>query len=119
MPVFTQAGAGLRRPRRGGRERGVRVLPALPDLGPAAGRRLGRPGAESWDAAQDQWGAIQMQNRFIKLNSRRMTALDMQAWTAARMIGEAASRVNSGDPKAVLDFLKARIFPSRHSRASG
>ena len=29
----------------------------------------------SWDAAQDQWGAIQMQNRFIKLNSRRMTAL--------------------------------------------
>ena len=29
----------------------------------------------SWDAAQDQWGAIQMQNRFMKLNSRRMTAL--------------------------------------------
>ena len=43
----------------------------------------------SWDAAHDQWGAIQMQNRFFKLNSRRMTALDMQAWTAARMIGEA------------------------------
>ena len=43
----------------------------------------------SWDAAQDQWGAIQMQNRFMKLNSRRMTALDMQACTAARIIGEA------------------------------
>jgi ABC transporter substrate binding protein (PQQ-dependent alcohol dehydrogenase system) len=41
----------------------------------------------SWDGAHDQWGAIQMQNRFFKLNSRRMTALDMQAWTAARMIG--------------------------------
>jgi ABC transporter substrate binding protein (PQQ-dependent alcohol dehydrogenase system) len=64
----------------------------------------------SWDAAQDQWGAIQMQNRFIKLNSRRMTALDMQAWTAARMIGEAASRVNSGDPKAIFDFLKGADF---------
>src|SRR5437879_3447353 len=49
----------------------------------------------SWDAAQDQWGAIQMQNRFIKLNSRRMTARDMQAWTAARMVGEATSRTNS------------------------
>src|SRR3569833_3047447 len=46
----------------------------------------------SWHAAQDQWGAIQLQNRFLKLNSRLMTALDMQAWTAARMIGEAASR---------------------------
>ena len=65
---------------------------------------------KSWDAAQDQWGAVQMQNRFLKLNSRRMTALDMQAWTAARMIGEAVSRVNSGDRKTVLDFLKSAGF---------
>jgi ABC transporter substrate binding protein (PQQ-dependent alcohol dehydrogenase system) len=64
----------------------------------------------SWDAAQDQWGAIQMQNRFMKLNSRRMTALDMQAWTAARMIGEATSRTNSGDPKTVFDFIKGPDF---------
>jgi ABC transporter substrate binding protein (PQQ-dependent alcohol dehydrogenase system) len=65
---------------------------------------------KSWDAAHDQWGAVQMQNRFLKLNSRRMTALDMQAWTAARMIGEATSRVNSGERKAVLDFLKGPDF---------
>jgi ABC transporter substrate binding protein (PQQ-dependent alcohol dehydrogenase system) len=65
---------------------------------------------KSWDAAQDQWGAVQMQNRFLKLNSRRMTALDMQAWIAARMIGEAASRVNSGDTKRLLDFLKGPDF---------
>jgi len=64
----------------------------------------------SWDASQDQWGAIQMQNRFLKLNSRRMTATDMQAWTAARMIGEATSRTNSGDPKTVFDFLKGPDF---------
>jgi ABC transporter substrate binding protein (PQQ-dependent alcohol dehydrogenase system) len=65
---------------------------------------------KSWDAAQDQWGAVQMQNRFLKLNSRRMSALDMQAWTAARMIGEAASRVNSGDRNTVLDFMKGPDF---------
>ena len=76
-----------------------------------------RPGAgsagllpTSWDAAHDQWGAIQIQNRFVKLNSRRMTALDMQAWTATRMIGEAASRTNSGDPKKLLAFLKGPDF---------
>ena len=51
-----------------------------------------------------------MQNRFIKLNSRRMTALDMQAWTAVRMIGEAASRTNSGDLKKVTDFIKGPDF---------
>jgi ABC transporter substrate binding protein (PQQ-dependent alcohol dehydrogenase system) len=64
----------------------------------------------SWDASLDQWGAIQMQNRFVKLNSRRMTALDMQAWTAVRMIGEATSRSSSGEPKAVFDFLKRPDF---------
>jgi ABC transporter substrate binding protein (PQQ-dependent alcohol dehydrogenase system) len=64
----------------------------------------------SWDPAQDQWGAIQMQNRFVKLNSRRMTALDMQAWTAVRMIGEAASRTNSGDPQSLFGFLKGSDF---------
>ncbi|HVI61965.1 MAG TPA: ABC transporter substrate-binding protein [Bradyrhizobium sp.] len=64
----------------------------------------------SWDAAQDQWGATQMQNRFMKLNARRMTAKDMQAWTAARVIGEATSRTNSGDAKTVLDFIKGKDF---------
>ena len=64
----------------------------------------------SWDAAQDQWGSVQMQNRFFKLNSRHMTALDMQAWTAARMIGEAAARANSHDTKTLFDFLKGPDF---------
>ncbi len=64
----------------------------------------------SWDAAHDQWGAIQLQNRFLKLNSRHMTALDMQAWTAARMVGEAAARTNSGDPKAITAYLKSPDF---------
>lgn len=64
----------------------------------------------SWDAAHDQWGAIQLQNRFVKLNSRHMTALDMQAWTAARMVGEAASRTNSNDPKRLVDFIKGPDF---------
>jgi substrate-binding family protein len=42
--------------------------------------------------------------------SRRMTARDMQAWTAVRMIGESASRTGSTDPKAMLDFLKRPDF---------
>jgi ABC transporter substrate binding protein (PQQ-dependent alcohol dehydrogenase system) len=39
-----------------------------------------------------------------------MTARDMQAWTAARMIGEATSRTNSGNPQSVFDFLKGQDF---------
>ena len=66
--------------------------------------------ATSWDAAHDQWGAVQIQNRFVKLNSRHMTALDMQAWTAARMVGEAVSRTNSADAKTVFAFIKGKDF---------
>jgi len=60
----------------------------------------------SWDASNSLWGGIQMQDRFIAQFKRLMTALDMQDWTAVRMIGEAASRQNSADPKTILDFLK-------------
>lgn len=60
----------------------------------------------SWDASNSLWGGIQMQDRFIAQFKRLMTALDMQAWTAVRMIGEAASRQNSADPNKILDFLK-------------
>jgi ABC transporter substrate binding protein (PQQ-dependent alcohol dehydrogenase system) len=66
--------------------------------------------ATSWDAAQDQWGATQLQNRFVKMNARHMSALDMQAWTAARMLGEAASRTNSSDAKRLLGFIKGPEF---------
>ncbi|MGA7611936.1 MAG: ABC transporter substrate-binding protein, partial [Xanthobacteraceae bacterium] len=64
----------------------------------------------SWDASNDQWGATQMQDRFSKQFGRRMTALDMQAWTAARMIGESAARTGVGDPKATLNFIKGPDF---------
>jgi ABC transporter substrate binding protein (PQQ-dependent alcohol dehydrogenase system) len=49
----------------------------------------------SWDGSHDQWGAVQLQDRFMKQFSRRMTARDMQAWTAVRMIGESASRTRT------------------------
>jgi ABC transporter substrate binding protein (PQQ-dependent alcohol dehydrogenase system) len=78
------------------------------DPRPVAGSAGLKP--TSWDAAHDQWGAIQLQNRFLKLNSRRMTARDMQAWTAVRMIGEAASRTNSGDATTLLAYLKSPQF---------
>ncbi len=64
----------------------------------------------SWDASHNQWGAIQLQNRFVALFHRRMTARDMQAWMAARMIGEAATHQHAGDAKQALDFFKSPAF---------
>jgi ABC transporter substrate binding protein (PQQ-dependent alcohol dehydrogenase system) len=64
----------------------------------------------SWSPAHDQWGAIQLQDRFIREAHRSMTENDMNAWTAVRMIGEAATRTNSTDPKAMTDFIKSPQF---------
>jgi ABC transporter substrate binding protein (PQQ-dependent alcohol dehydrogenase system) len=64
----------------------------------------------SWDPSHEQWGAAQLQNRFFKLTSRGMNARDNQAWVAMRMIGEAASRTKSNDPKALKAFLTGPDF---------
>jgi ABC transporter substrate binding protein (PQQ-dependent alcohol dehydrogenase system) len=64
----------------------------------------------SWDAAFDQWGAVQLQNRFTKAFQRAMTAHDMQVWTAVRMVGEAAARTNSADPAKMLAYIKGPDF---------
>jgi ABC transporter substrate binding protein (PQQ-dependent alcohol dehydrogenase system) len=64
----------------------------------------------TWDAAFDQWGAVQLQNRFTKTFQRFMTAHDMQVWTAVRMIGEAASRTGSGEPGKILAYMKSPEF---------
>jgi ABC transporter substrate binding protein (PQQ-dependent alcohol dehydrogenase system) len=65
---------------------------------------------KSWDGAFDQWGAEQLQNRFMQSFSRRMTPLDAQAWEAVRMVGEAAARTGSGDPQAMLAYIKGPDF---------
>jgi len=66
--------------------------------------------ATSWDGSHEQWGAAQLQDRFMKKFSRRMTARDMQAWTAVRMIGESVARTRSTDPTTLLNFMRGPDF---------
>jgi ABC transporter substrate binding protein (PQQ-dependent alcohol dehydrogenase system) len=64
----------------------------------------------TWDPAFDQWGAIQLQSRFGRTFHRFMSPLDMQAWSAARMVGEAATRANTADPAKLLAYMKSPDF---------
>jgi ABC transporter substrate binding protein (PQQ-dependent alcohol dehydrogenase system) len=78
------------------------------DARPVVGSAGLRP--VSWDPASESWGGTQLQDRFIRLAHRRMTELDMQAWTACRMIGEAATRTNSVDPQKIMQDMKRPDF---------
>ncbi|HEX5327725.1 MAG TPA: ABC transporter substrate-binding protein [Acetobacteraceae bacterium] len=64
----------------------------------------------SWDPSSESWGGTQMQDRFVRRFHRSMTQLDMQAWTAARMIGEASSRASSADAGKIMATMRAPNF---------
>ncbi len=64
----------------------------------------------TWDASSESWGGAQVQDRFIRLFHRQMTPLDMQAWTACRMIGEAASRTHSAEPAQIMAYMRGPTF---------
>jgi ABC transporter substrate binding protein (PQQ-dependent alcohol dehydrogenase system) len=78
------------------------------DARPVAGSAGLVPG--TWNAAFDQWGAVQLQNRFMKTFQRSMTSQDVQAWTAVRMVGEAGVRSSSADSGKMLAFIKGPEF---------
>jgi ABC transporter substrate binding protein (PQQ-dependent alcohol dehydrogenase system) len=75
---------------------------------PVAGTAGLSPSA--WHPASEQWGGTQIQNRFAKANGRRMLSKDMSAWTAVRIIGEAATRTPGADPAKIDAFIRADEF---------
>ena len=66
--------------------------------------------AKAWDAAAEDWGATQLQNRFLKLAKRPMTSIDYAAWLGVRAVGEAATRAKSADTEALRRALGAPDF---------
>lgn len=64
----------------------------------------------AWHPASEQWGGTQIQNRFAKANGRRMLSKDMAAWTAIRILGEAATRTPGADPIKIEAFIRADDF---------
>lgn len=64
----------------------------------------------AWSRAHEQWGAAQLQSRFLKQSGRRMTSRDWGAWAAVRTVGEAAARTKSADPKLLAAYIRGPDF---------
>jgi ABC transporter substrate binding protein (PQQ-dependent alcohol dehydrogenase system) len=64
----------------------------------------------AWARPHQQWGATQLQDRFLRQAKRWMTDRDYAAWMAARAIGEAASRTRSADPAVISAFIHSDRF---------
>jgi ABC transporter substrate binding protein (PQQ-dependent alcohol dehydrogenase system) len=63
-----------------------------------------------WARPFEQWGATQLQNRFLRQAQRWMTERDHSAWMAVRAIGEAAMRSKSTEPEALVSYMKSDRF---------
>ena len=75
---------------------------------PVAGSE-GLEGA-GWAPVVEQWGAVQLQNRFRAAASRRMTSRDYAAWAAIRAIGEAVTRTGTADAATLRAYMLSDAF---------
>ncbi len=66
--------------------------------------------ATAWHRTHEQWGAVQLQNRFKEQAGRWMEEEDYGAYLAVRAIGEASVRAKSGDVKAIKDYILSDAF---------
>lgn len=66
--------------------------------------------ATAWARPFEQWGATQLQNRFLRQAGRWMTARDYAAWMAVRAVGEAAQRAQSVDPTVLATYIRSDKF---------
>ncbi len=64
----------------------------------------------TWHRTHEQWGAAQLQSRFLKQFGRHMTPLDYQVWAPIRAIGEGATRGASADFAGIRDYLRRPEF---------
>lgn len=66
--------------------------------------------AAGWARPHQEWGATQLQDRFLHQIHRWMTPKDYASWLAVRAIGEAATRSNSVDPGPLTAYMRSDKF---------
>lgn len=66
--------------------------------------------ATAWHRTHEQWGAVQIQNRFHEQAGRWMTELDYGAYLAVRSIGEASVRAKSHEMLPIKTYLLGNKF---------
>jgi ABC transporter substrate binding protein (PQQ-dependent alcohol dehydrogenase system) len=66
--------------------------------------------AAAWHRTHEQWGAVQLQNRFKEQAGRWMEEQDYGAYLAVRALGEAATRSQSNQLKPIKDYLLSDAF---------
>lgn len=72
----------------------------------------GSEGAQpvAWSPVMEQWGGVQLQNRFEEYAGRTMRSVDYSAFAAVRAIGEAVTRTGSAEVEVLRDYILSPDF---------
>jgi ABC transporter substrate binding protein (PQQ-dependent alcohol dehydrogenase system) len=72
----------------------------------------GSEGAQpvAWSPVMEQWGGVQLQNRFEEYAGRTMRSVDYAAFAAVRAIGEAVTRTGSAEVEVIRDYILSPDF---------
>jgi len=73
---------------------------------------IGSAGLEalSWHQVIEQWGAIQLQNRFQRLAKRPMNEIDFSAYLGVRSVAQALHKINVISPKKLINYIRSPAF---------
>jgi ABC transporter substrate binding protein (PQQ-dependent alcohol dehydrogenase system) len=66
--------------------------------------------ATAWHRSHEQWGAVQLQNRFRDQAGRWMEEEDYAAYLAVRAIGEASVRTKSNKVQMIKEYMLSDAF---------
>lgn len=73
---------------------------------------VGSAGLEalSWHGVIEQWGAAQLQNRFIALAKRQMNEGDFASYLAVRSVANAVHKLNSNASEDIINYIQSNNF---------
>lgn len=73
---------------------------------------IGSAGLEAlaWHSVIEQWGATQLQNRFIEMADRKMNELDFSAYLAVRSVAESVHKLHSNASNELIEYINSADF---------
>ncbi|MEY8198584.1 MAG: ABC transporter substrate-binding protein [Colwellia sp.] len=73
---------------------------------------IGSAGLEAlaWHSVIEQWGATQLQNRFIQMADRKMNEMDFSGYLAVRSVAESVHKLHSNASNELIDYINSVDF---------
>ena len=73
---------------------------------------IGSAGLEAlaWHSVIEQWGATQLQNRFIEMAGRKMNELDFSAYLAVRSVAESVHKLHTNASNELIEYINSVDF---------